>query len=418
MSEVAVRLPAKHTAVTTGVYQIAWRNLWRNRRRTWLTAGGIAFAVFLLVFATSAQFGTFDMMVDNGARLSLGHLQLQHPEYFDDPKLEHSLSDATALVRRLDDQSGVVAVAPRAQAFGLISHGDTTFGGQIVGVVPEREASFTLAASQVRGRYLEGASEAFMGSVLARNLGIELGDEVVMLGTARDGGVAAEVATLVGTFTTGQVAIDRSIMHIPLNDFQLAWGLGDEVSLVAVLADGVGQSLDVVEEVSAPQYRTLSWPELMPEAEQMIELKKVGANVFGGIVAMIVTFSVVNTFMMIVFERRTEFGMLIALGMRATALMRLLALEALWLGCLGVALGLAVSGALVGVLAVQGIPLPVEAADMMVQYNMPDRIYPAFHWGMAITASVLMVVGTQLAGFLPALKIRKLKPVEALRGGD
>jgi hypothetical protein len=137
MAEVSVHeVPASTTRSRSsqGVWVLAWRNLWRNRRRTWLTCGGIAFAVWLLVFALSMQNGTFEIMIDNGARLALGHMQIQHPEYPDDPRLEYTIGGSDALVARLNRMHGVELAVPRVQGFALMSFGERSFGAQIMGV--------------------------------------------------------------------------------------------------------------------------------------------------------------------------------------------------------------------------------------------------------------------------------------------
>ncbi|HEY5645266.1 MAG TPA: ABC transporter permease, partial [Pseudomonadales bacterium] len=209
---------------SAGVFRIAWRNLWRNRRRTSLTAGGIAFAILLLVFAMSMQDGTFEIMVDNAARIGLGHVQIQHPAYQDDPRMEYTLANGDALLALAEATPGVLMAAERVQGFALVSHGERSFGAQVVGVDAERESRWSSLPGMVAaGRYLEGPGEAFVGAVLARNLGIQVGDEVVLLGTAREGGIAATVAEVVGLFASGQPELDRSLLQIPIEDFREAW---------------------------------------------------------------------------------------------------------------------------------------------------------------------------------------------------
>lgn len=412
-----------------GIWVLAWRNLWRNRRRTWLTCGGIAFAVWLLVFALSMQSGTFEIMIDNGARLALGHIQIQHSQYQDDPRLEYTLSGSDALVSRIDAMSGVELAVPRVQGFALTSFGDRSFGAQIMGVRADLAPAWSsLPGMASSGRYIQGPGEAFLGSVLARNLGVELGDEIVMLGTAKQGGVAAAVAEVVGLFTTGQAGLDRSLAQIPIDDFRAAWALNpDEAHSVVVLADNVAGSEKVaarLEELlegaasGGPDFEVLSWRELMPEAEQMIEMKLIGAQLFFALVAIIVSFSIVNTFMMTVFERTGEFGMLMAIGMRPGKIMAQLSVEALFLAVVGIALGVLVTLAILVPLAIYGMPLPADATEILNQYNLPDRMYPAFSVGAAVTSSTIMLVGTQIAAFIPALRIRRMRPVDALRAKE
>jgi ABC-type antimicrobial peptide transport system permease subunit len=156
----------------------------------------------------------------------------------------------------------------------------------------------------------------------------------------------------------------------------------------------------------------------MPEAEQMIEMKLIGAQMFFALIAIIVSFSIVNTFMMTVFERTPEFGMLMAIGMRAGRIMAQLSVEALYLAVVGVGLGIAVTLAILIPLAIYGMPLPADATEILNQYNLPDRMYPAFSTGAALTSSLIMLVGTQIAAFVPALRIRRMRPVDALRANE
>jgi len=402
---------------------IAWRNLWRNRRRTWLTSGGIAFAVWLLVFAMSMQDGTFEIMVDNGARLALGHAQIQHPGYQDDPRMEYTVTGSGALLAKAEQLPDVTMASERVQGFALVSHGERSFGAQILGVDAAREAVWsTLPGKVSSGRYLAGSGEAFIGSILARNLGVSVGDEIVLLGTALEGGVAAVVAEVVGVFTSGQTDLDRALMQIPIDDFRSAWNLDDdEAHSLVILAGSVAESVEVARELRADEtadWRALDWRDLMPEAVQMIDIKLIGALLFFGLVAIIVTFSIVNTFMMTVFERTPEFGMLMAIGMKPGRIMAQLSMEALLLAIVGGAVGLLLSAMLLIPLALFGMPLPADATEMLNQYNMPDRMYPRFSNTAATAAICIMVLGTQLAALIPALRIRRMRPVEALRARE
>lgn len=406
-----------------GLVLIAWRNLWRNRRRTWLTSGGIAFAVWLLVFAMSMQDGTFEIMVDNGARLALGHVQIQHADYQDDPRMEYTLAGSGMLRDRADAHPAVTTASERVQAFALVNHGERSFGAQILGVDFVREGSWSSLPGMVsEGRYLAGPGEAFIGSLLARNLGVSSGDEIVLLGTAREGGVAAAVADVVGIFTSGQSELDRALMQIPIKDFRAAWAMApDEAHAIIILASSVAESVEVAAALRPgleADVRVLDWRDLMPQAVQTIDIKFIGTLLFFGLVAIIVTFSIVNTFMMTVFERTPEFGMLMAIGMKPGRIMVQLSLEALFLALLGVLIGLLLAAVVMLPLARIGIPLPASATEMLVQYNMPDRMYPSFSNLAAGSAALIMLTGTQLAAFIPALRIRRMRPVEALRSAE
>ena len=294
-----------------------------------------------------------------------------------------------------------------------MSSGERSFGAQILGVDPVLEADWSTLPGMIgEGRYLEAPGEVVLGSILARNIGVALGDEIVLLGTAREGGVAAVVAELVGTFDSGQTELDRSIVQIPIADFRSGWEMADdEVHALLVIAESVAMSETVARDLGSGEgWRALSWRALMPEAEQTIEMKAIGAYVFFALIAMIVTFSVVNTFMMTIFERTREFGMLMAIGMKPAAILVQLQLEAFWLSVLGVTVGLLMALAFIAPLEAFGMPLPADAGDLLSRYNMPDRMYPAFSYTAAWLAAGIMLIGTQLAALIPGMRIRRLRP--------
>lgn len=417
VSPVATPRPSSAPGLGSATVAIAYRNLWRSRRRTWLTAGGVAFSVFIMVFAWAMQVGTFGLMMENATALMTGHLQINHPEMVDDPALRHTVLRVSDLVAEIERHPDVVGVAVRGSAFGLISAEERSFGGQIMGVDPVREKSVsTLSERLISGRYLEGPGEAVLGSVLARNLGLAVGGEVVVLGTGKDGGVAAMAADVVGIFETDIVELDRSLMQVELGEFQEAFGLGDEGHVVVVkltdldLASAVKDQLKLSDDL---MIRT--WSELLPELQQMVDMKKAGQGVFFALLGIMVTFSTFNTFAMTVFERTREFGMLLAVGMRPRGIILMLQVEAGLMCLLGIALGLVVSVGLVLALSETGIPLGDQLGEMVRQYQMPDRFYPALSVEGVVPAPVLMFVALQLAALIPSLRVRHMKPAEAMR---
>jgi ABC-type lipoprotein release transport system permease subunit len=398
--------------------------LWRNRLRTTLTACGIAFAVMLIVAAYSLQGGAMSAMADNATQLLTGHLQIQNPAYADDPSMRNLVPDATAVARALKNVPGVTAVAQRAVGFALVSVGERSYGAQVMGVDPQAEPSVSsLAHRVVKGRYLAGPNDALVGAVLARNLGIGVGDEFVVLGSKLDGSVAALSLHVTGIVESGSAELDRALVQVQLAAFQDEFGLGDQVHMVvARVADfeRVAEWLPAVEAAIVPLgigSVVLPWQQLMPEVAQTIQLKRAGSLVMLSLIAILVTFSIFNSFMMTVFERTREFGMLLAIGMRPSRIVGVLQIEAAWLALLGAAVGLVLGGALMTVTQHVGIPLGQMAGELARQFHLPDRIYPPLNVGAMLLAPLLMLLATQLAALIPALRIRRLVPVDALRVG-
>lgn len=419
---VASSVMPRRARATTGLGlsgSIAWRNLWRNRKRTLLSAGAIAFSVMLLTFAMSMQSGTYGTMVDNATHLLDGHIQLQRRGYLDDPRIESAIDSAAERVANVRAVPGVVAAGSRIAAFALVSgRNDRSYGAQLLGVNPADERALsTLPDMLAEGRYIEGGAEAYAGRVLALNLGASIGDQIVVLGTASNGGVAALAVTLVGTFASGIAELDRQLLEVPYAQVAEAFELHDAAHAIVVRAESVPRAAAVADalrnDLPADQV-VLEWQVLLPDLQQAIMLDRAAGNVMFGILTAVVTIGVLNGFLMTVFERTREFGMLMAIGMRARAVIVLLQAEALMLSAIGCAAGVAIGVPLVLWLGHVGIPVGDSGAAMRA-FHISDRLRPALNAAAVARPVVLLILCSQLAALVPTLRVRRIQPVEALR---
>ena len=403
----------------TGLVRIAWRNLWRSPRRTILTGIGIAGSIFLVTALVSMQLGAYDQMIDIGTRLMSGHAQVQHPLYRDEQKLEHAVGGAVEIADELRAIPGVDDVAPRTEAFALISVGERSFGGLVMGVDPRAERTFAELPQRVTvGEYLPTGQSAYVGEALARNLGIEVGDEIIALGATTEGGVAAGVYLVHGLFSTGNAELDRGVIQVPIETMQADFELGDRVHRIVIALDRVGDLDDLrpaLESVLKPEaHRFVPWTEVVPEIQQSIEMDWVGAQAMYGLLMAVVLLFVVNSIVIIIFERTQEFGMLLAIGMRPLGIVRMLLLEAVFVWALGAAIGVLLAMAIILPLSVVGLSISAieGTAEMLF---LPRTIWPKFDLTTMILPATVMFFGTIVAATLPALRVRRLKPVEALR---
>jgi putative ABC transport system permease protein len=419
MVSIAVPSTPEHPSRTYGLtWVLAWRNLWRNRRRTWLTAGGIAFASLLVTMSMALQVGSYQSMIDSSTKFYLGHAQINHKNHELEEKLEQTVTGVTQLLQTLRATPGVKATA-RAQAFALASVGERSFGAAVVGVDFAAEAQVVDFFSRVTsGRLPVEADEVLVGEVMARNLGAGVGDELILLGTAKEGGIGALALRITGLYRSGQVELDRTLVFTHLATVQNGFDLGDEAHAIVLRFDDVEQARERAAELAPllpPEAIIRPWQKLLPEVVQGIELDRVSAVIFYGVILVLVTFSVVNTFIMIVFERTKEFGMLLALGTKPSIIMRQVQAEAFMMWVVGTVVGLVLSNVIVGWAAAVGIPLG-GFEEMAQQYYMPSRLYPAISLASVTLAPAFLLVGTQLAALLVTLRIRTLRPVDALRG--
>ena len=422
-ADIAQAPPVANSAGTgsvgMGLYmRVAWRNLWRNGRRTWLTAGGIAFSVFLCVAFMSFQLGSYDGMIDTATGMMSGHMQVQHEDYLDDPKVANRIVAGSDLLRQLEDSPDIVAAAARVEGFALVSVGERSFGGLVMGVDPVREPKVSALSGQiVEGEYLPRADSAYVGKALGTNLGLKIGDEIFVLGSALEGGVAAAVFNVDGFFDTGQVELDRSILQVPLSAVQSAFGLGDSVHRIVLLGKNANDATAIAQALAPTlpeEVRVLDWDKLLPELRQMIQMDAVTSVIIYVLLLAIVTLSVANSFTMTVFERTREFGMLIAIGMKPGGIVAMIVIEALCMWVVGTAIGAAISYALMIGLGAVGVPI-AGLEEMAGQFMMPERIHPEVSFLTLGTAPLVLLAGTLVAGLIPALRVRRLKPVEALR---
>jgi len=398
---------------------VAWRNLWRNARRTWLTAGGIGFAIALVVVGMAFQVGGYAQGIENGTALFSGHIQVQHRAYPDDARFEHTIENVSPLLQKLDEQPELVSVAPRVQAFALASTDERSFGAQVLGVDLQRENRTVRFFDKVAaGRNIGSGSEATVGEALARNLNAEIGDELVVLGTGKEGGVAAMALQIVGIFSSGIAELDRAMIVVPIDEAQSAFGLGDEAHTLVIRAARPAQSAQFVERLNGLLPEPLlarNWDVVLPDLKQGIEIDRIGGYFMYGILILVVTFSIVNSFIMTVFERTREFGMLRAIGMRPGKIVLMVQLEAVCVWLLGTLVGLLVAVPIVAWFARHGVYLGDELTEMMESMYIPDRLHPELSGGVLIIAPAIMLIGTQIASLIPSLRIRRLQPVVALR---
>ena len=399
---------------------VAWRNLWRNKRRTWLSVGGIAFSLFLVVTGMAFQTGTYDDMINLGARLGHSHIQVQHPDYLDNPRVKNTFYDALGTSRSISQIPGVAGVAMRTESFALVSVGERSYGAMIVGVEPNKEPSVSdFPSLLIEGTYLSDVGHAYIGSALARNLSAAVGDEIVILGTGKTGNLAPMLLTIGGIFTTGITDVDRSYVQVRIEAFQEAFEFGDEIHRLLVSVSDLAHINAVVADIRrvvSDEVVVHDWETLMPEIRQGIDLDKISAQFMYWMLLAVVLLSIVNTFVMTVFERSREFGMLVAVGMRPRQIIGMVVIESIALWIVGSVVGLLVCLAVVIPTSWVGVPMPAAATEMsMGGMQIPTHIYPGLDASTLLTGPLVLGVGTVLGAMLPALRIRTLKPVEALR---
>ncbi len=400
---------------------MAWRNLWRNRRRTLLTLGAIAFSCAVLVFFVALQLSSYVTSIDATLGVLQGHIQVQAPGYLATPEMRETVVKPIELKNRLSQNPDIKASAVRAQGFALLSSESRSIGAFIVGVEPEHETRVSNIPANIRvGRFLLASDQQHivLGKHLAKSLQVQPGSEVTLLGQSWDGSVAASVVTVVGIFESGSPDVDRAFVEMPLHAFQETFAMGDRAHALVFTVN----SLEAVETVQAQMTSqlqdssllALSWTQLIPGLKAAIELDFVAGWLFYCSLVIVVGFTVLNTFLMTVLERTREFGVMMALGTSHLRIARLIVTECALITLLGLILGIMLGGSVVIYFGITGFSLP-GSAELAQHWHIPASVFTRLSPLSLTLGPGLLLLAALLAVVYPTWRVTRLTIVEALR---
>ncbi len=402
------------------LFGLAWRNLWRQKSRTILSMTSMGFASCLLVFVLSLQLGSYETMKTNTLRIFDGFAQLQPPGYADDPDISNYIHDPVAAIAEVRGVNGISAASPRSSTFVVLANGEISYGAAVFGVDPVAESAVSsLATSVGAGRYLSAGDTDTMvlGSALARNLGVEIGDRVTLLGSAADRSVAADSLQVVGLFDTGIPQVDRQVAQMPIDRFRDTFMMEGGANVIVLGGESlsrVNRALPEVREIGARHgLVTLGWAELQPALKQAITLDATTSSAIYVSLVFVVVFIILNTLYMSVLERTREFGVLLAIGMKPGAIGRMMWIELILLAAVGSFFGIALGATAVLWFQKHGIPV-AGMEDIMAQFGLPSRIYPRLSLFSALAGPAAILISVTLGGVIPFLRIRRLEPVSAM----
>lgn len=401
---------------------IAWRNIWRNTRRSVITISAIVFASGLLVFMLSWQLGSYQSMINSSVQIQTGHIQVQAKGYHEEDKMWQVVPDPAVVYSALKETPDVKMATSRANSFSVVSSDKNTYGVLVKGIDPVTEAQVSnLKIITREGSYLaeDDTDKALVGDLLAKNMQVGLGDRLTVLGQGRDGSIAAMVVTVKGIYKSGMSAFDRSTLHIPLTYFQNVYSMGDAVHEVVIICDSLDDVAPVKTNLGkrlekADKLVVLDWEELMPGLIQMIKMDFYSGLILYFILIIVVAFSIFNTFLMSMFERTREFGVMMALGTTPGRLTKLLLSESMIMTLLGVAAGLIVGSLITWYFQVHGLTVAGEEAFAQ-QYGLSSKMNPQLSLVSAFAGPAAVLFFTFLIALYPTFKIRRLRPVEAMR---
>ncbi|NOY25146.1 MAG: ABC transporter permease [Oligoflexia bacterium] len=408
--------------------RLAWRNLWRNRRRTLLTMCAITFGLMLAVLFTALQDRSFGDMIDLAARMASGHVVVQQQDYLDSPSLRRTVPDAVAVSKLVAAQAGVSRTTARITGPMMLATAGQSYGAYFLAVDPAQEDAQTLAFVDAidAGQMLSEASgnQIVLGARLAHNLKLNLGDKVVCTLMDKQGEIASGLVRLSGTVSTGADSTDRVIALLPIDSVRQTLGYGPaEATQVAVYLDDARDSRGVRDRLAHSLTAGLAaatWDQVNPELSGFIAMKVGGGRFMEGVIMVLVAASIFNTLFVSVLERRREFGIMMAIGYTSGQVFRLVLWESFWLALVGVIMGLCVTAAPYFYLVAHPIDLTAVYAQQGQNMDLAGiGMSPILHIGIYPESFVIIVIGvvlaTMLSGIYPAWKAGRTVPVETIR---
>ncbi len=402
--------------------KLAWRSLWRHRRRTLITLSSIVMSLAIASYFITLADGMYGQMLHGVLRMQAGHITVENAEYQDAPAIDLLVAREASLRGLIEKIDGVESTKAIVLGQGIASSGSGTVGVAIAGVEPAVEVGMSPLVGRIQeGEYLNGdLRTVVVGAERARRLELEVGSKVVLSGNDKSGQLTQEMVRVCGIFSTGALEVDGHYVQVPIDFARRLYGVAeDEATQVGVVLSNPRRQAELIAEVEAAvddrDDAVLPWQRVLPELSTFMRIDK-GANyVFQVLIIVMAMFTIFNTLLMSVLERKREFAVMLAVGTPPARVKAQVFVEAAIMGLLGVAIGL-----LLGALAAWGtdgydlgayMPEGLDVGGFLVEPRLYMKVDPTtLGWlgGGSLMAILLMAV-------VPVLRIDSIKVTEAFR---
>ncbi len=401
--------------------KLAWRNIWRNKRRTLITIASVFFAMFLSLVMRSMQVGSYAHMANGIVEAFTGFIQIHKEGYWDEQTLDNTFAYDTNMVSEIETLDNIKALIPRLESFALASNGEQTKGILVAGIDPEKEMDLTHPDRKLKeGVYFdENPDGVLVSRRLSEFLNLNLNDTLTLISQGYHGATAAGIYPVTGIIEMPNPEMDRRIVYMPLSAAQAFYGAENMLTSLVINVidpdDLAPTKKHLASMLAGGNYEIMDWKELNPELVQQIQSDQAGGYIMLAVLYLIVGFGVLGTLIMMTTERKREFGVMVAVGMQKKRLGLLLTVEMLLMGILGAVTGILGSLPVIGYFVKNPIRFTGEYAELFEQYGF-DPIMPARfegHYFAGQSAVVLIIFA--LAIIYPVYTVLRLKEIKALR---
>ena len=403
------------------ILKMAWRNIWRNKRRSIITISSIFCAVFFAVFARSFQIGVYDKMVSNMVGMYTGYLQVQQEGFWQEQSIDNSFIPDQSVRDLLDNHNNIDEYNTRLESFALTASENLTKGAIVMGVNFEKEDLLMDLSPKIRAGEFpnENSSSLLISEGLADYYELNVGDSLILLGQGFHGASANGIFPIQGVVKLPMPNLNDRLVFMPILAAQELFAAPERITSMVLQIDEPSKlnkiKTDLGGKLNRDTYDLLDWKQLLPELVQTIQADSAGGIIILGILYMIVTFGILGTLLMMTAERMYEFGILVSIGMRKGKLILTVVLESLMMGVLGVIFGV------IGITPVRyyfylnPIRLQAKAADSIEAFGFEPVIPASLDPQIAINHAAIVLLIVLLCTVYPIAVILKLKPIKAMR---
>lgn len=400
--------------------KIAWRNLWRNTRRTLITSASVFFGVFFAIFMTSVQKGSFENMIGNMARFYSGYIQIQHSDFKENPGVNNSFQMPNQLENSINTNKKITYSANRIQTFALASNETNSFPAIIFGVNPEDENSISQLSKHIEeGEYINsGSKDLMIGKVLANNLNLIVGDSLILLGQGYHGVTAVGIYKVAALLDFPLPDLSKQIIYMDLpncQDFASINGLITSNVIMVENTEDVHTVMKSLLPYSGDNIVIYSWQELMPEILNLIEGKEASGAMVKSLLFMIIGFGVWATIMMMMHERKRELGVMIAIGFQKSKLLFMMLTESFLIGIIGIISGLAVSYPIMWYMFKNPIYITGDMAETYKSMGFEPKISFSVNPEIFYNPAISIMIIFMLVSLYQIYYVAKLKVVDSLK---
>lgn len=401
--------------------KIAWRNIWRNNRRSLVIITAIALGLAGGNFIASAYMGMMNQTIEESVHTQLSHIQIHHPGFLKDREIRHDIGNALTTADSLRQHQEIKAVASRLVMDGMAASPHYSAGVSIRGVHPAEERQTTAFHKQIEeGSYFMDDGRllsVIIGRELADNLQSGIGSRIVLTFQDREGGMTSASFRVEGIFTAAASAYEKRNVFVHVKDLWELTTSQQAITEIAVLLhhDKQLEPMTTSLQITYPELTVRSWKELAPDLEFVVEYTELSLLWIIAVILLGVAFGILNTILMSVLERTHELGVLLSIGMKKARVFAMVMLETVMLSLTGGAAGLAASFVIIRILHPRGIDLTLIGGEALRDFGFSPVIYPELHAGFYLKVTLMVVAFAILAAIYPACKAVTLQPAEAVR---